>query len=79
MLHGECLCSGASSTCPDCKTLVTLDVHRSAAGWYIGTYCGCGPYTRESGYYRTEDEARAALSTTGWKDRAGNFNPGDNQ
>ena len=30
-----------------------LDVYLSGAGYYVGTYCACGPYTREFGYYRT--------------------------
>ena len=46
-----------------------LQVMRSAAGWYIGrTYfdldCGCEfPYSRESGYYATEEEAQVALGS----------------
>lgn len=40
---------------------LTVDVHMSAAGYYIGTYCNCGPYSRESGYYRDFDEAQQAL------------------
>ena len=41
----------------------SLKVMQSAAGWYIGrTYydvgCGCDlPYSRESGYFKTKDEA----------------------
>ena len=40
-----------------------LDVYRSGAGYYIGTYCNCGPYTRESGYYRTRELAQANLDS----------------
>jgi hypothetical protein len=41
--------------------VVELEVCHSAAGYYIGTWCNCGPYSRESGYYRTSDEARRRL------------------
>jgi hypothetical protein len=41
----------------------TLAVHSSAAGFYIGTVCDCGPYTRESGYYRTRALAQADLDS----------------
>lgn len=55
----ETLASGAPKTCPDCGITVSPEVLSSAAGWYIGTRCGCGPYTRESGYYpHPEDAAR---------------------
>ena len=40
-----------------------LDVYLSGAGYYIGTYCRCGPYTRESGYYRTCELAQAAFDS----------------
>ena len=40
-----------------------LDVYLSGAGYYIGTYCRCGPYTRESGYYRTRELAQAAFDS----------------
>ncbi len=36
-----------------------LDVYEWGAGFYIGTYCHCGPYTRESGYYPTRELAQA--------------------
>ena len=62
-LPGETLALGADPTCSDCGRTVTLDVHRSAAGYYVGTWCACGPYSRESGYYATEAEARAALDS----------------
>jgi len=52
---------GASKTCPECGVTPELGVYRSAAGWYIGTYCRCGPYSRESGYYATEEQAERAL------------------
>ena len=63
-LSGETLATGASHVCPDCRTRVTLGVYMSNAGYYVGTWCGCGPYSRESGYYRTRDEAQAALDAS---------------
>lgn len=51
VLPGETIASGAPGVCCDCKTELVPDVHRSAAGYYIGTFCECGPYSRESGYY----------------------------
>lgn len=61
MLPGETIHSGASRTCSECKITVTEKVMFSPAGYYIGTYCGCGPYSRESHYYRTREAAAAAL------------------
>ena len=60
-LPGETIASGAPPRCPDCAVMPRIDVYRSGAGFYIGTYCQCGPYTRESGYYRNRDQAQAAL------------------
>jgi hypothetical protein len=61
MLPGETIANGAPSTCTECITELQNQVLRSAAGFYIGTWCECGPYSRESGYYRTEREAQRAL------------------
>lgn len=51
----------ASMKCRDCGEEPVLGVYCSAAGWYIGTYCRCGPYSRESDYYPTEEQAKRAL------------------
>ncbi len=48
-LPGETIGLGASPTCPECGFTPKLEVLRSNAGYYIGTQCLCGPYTRESG------------------------------
>jgi hypothetical protein len=61
MIPGETILSDAPTTCPVCKTELTLRIHRSAAGYYIGTWCYCGPYSRESGYYREREDAEKAL------------------
>lgn len=62
MIPGETILSGASPYCPDCGKLLRFEVLRSAAGYYIGTYCCCGPYSRESGYYQTKEAAQEALN-----------------
>lgn len=47
-----------------------LQVLRSAAGWYIGTFGKAGPVSRESEeYFRTSDAAQIALSTGNWTQR----------
>lgn len=43
-------------------------VCKSAAGYYIGRYCNEGPYSRESGYFRTREDAENALNTGLWED-----------
>ena len=64
MIQGETLQSGAPLKCADCGQMPTDPmVLRSAAGWYIGTWCQCGPYSRESGYHRTNLEAVQALES----------------
>jgi len=41
---------------------LSLSVCLSGAGYYIGYWCPmCGPYSRESGYYKTRDEAQHEL------------------
>lgn len=61
MLNGETILSGAPSTCRDCGVRLVLRVCRSFAGYYLGTYCDCGPYSRESDYFETLEDAEAAL------------------
>lgn len=39
--------------CHDCNQSMQLEVLSSAAGYYVGRQCCCGPYSRESQYYRT--------------------------
>jgi hypothetical protein len=57
MLPGETILSGASRMCSTCKLIPKLGVYRSGAGYYVGTYCNCGPYSRESDYYDTMEAA----------------------
>jgi len=44
-------------TCGGCDTVLEAKVLSSGAGYYIGTYCMCGPYSRESGYYPSREAA----------------------
>lgn len=43
MLPGEVIRSGAPKTCRNCLKHMEDEVRRSAAGYYIGTICHCGP------------------------------------
>lgn len=49
-----------SDNCSDCGDPLYLQVLQSAAGFYLGSHCKCGPYSRESGYFPSIDEAVAA-------------------
>lgn len=60
MFPGETIRSGVQPVCPDCKIELALQICRSNAGYYIGTYCQCGPYSRESDYYGNKDELSKA-------------------
>ena len=60
MIIGETIATGAPS-CPDCGVDLELSVLRSGAGFYIGTMCDCGPYSRESAYFDSHEEAEEAL------------------
>jgi hypothetical protein len=59
-LPGGTIAAGAAPRCEDCGKMPRLAVYESGASFYIGTYCHCGPYTRESGY-PTREEAQAVL------------------
>ena len=62
-LPGECV-NDIKTTCHECGTELTIEVLKSAAVYYIGFFCPQdGPYSRESGYYRSYEEAEKALST----------------
>lgn len=67
MFPGETISTGAAKTCKDCKETPEFKVYASpgGAGYYIGTYCRCGPYSRESDYFKSRDAADAALAS--WK------------
>jgi tRNA(Ile2) C34 agmatinyltransferase TiaS len=62
-LPGECV-NAIETTCYECGTRLSIDVQRSAAGYYIGFFCPeCGPYSRESGYYPTFEKAKHDLDS----------------
>ena len=47
--------------CKDCEIRLELQVLHSMAGYYVGTICECGPYSRESEYFRTRKQAEQKL------------------
>lgn len=53
MLPGETLCSGASQKCSQCDEDVLMDLKNNA----VWTFCSCGPYSRETQYAETPEEA----------------------
>jgi hypothetical protein len=60
-LEGEL--KGLEGTTCTCGEHLDLSVCRSQAGYYLGYFClNCGPYSRETGYWDTEEEARQALA-----------------
>ena len=67
MMPGETISTGARPQCEDCHNTSEFKVCRSPAGYYIGTYCDCGPYSRESDYYKTEKQAEEALKNKTFK------------
>lgn len=62
MNQGETIHTGAPDTCADCGKKPELEVLRSNAGFYVGTQCDCGPYSRESDYYPTREAGEQALA-----------------
>lgn len=70
----ETILLGASPMCDECGVTPELDVYSTPAGYYVGTYCNCGPFSRESGYYPTYDAAKKALDS-GMFGRSSDFNP----
>jgi hypothetical protein len=59
-IQGETILTGAPSVC--CGVNLKFEVLRSAAGYYIGTACPrCGPYSRESNYFISRQEAEDTL------------------
>lgn len=48
----------------DCNTVLKLQVCQSNAGFYLGFMCDCcGPYSRETGYWGTKEEAETVLKS----------------
>jgi hypothetical protein len=70
MLPNETVSAGAAKECADCKEkIVGPKVMFSPAGYYIGYTCGCGPYSRESGYIPTAILAKQILEGGVWERR----------
>ena len=63
VLPKETIASGAPDVCVDCKVKLKLEIMMSGGGYYIGTQCECGPYSRESEYYKTREQAKMALDS----------------
>jgi hypothetical protein len=61
MSPGETLLTGANPKCDECMMTPPLTVMRSGGGWYIGSICDCGPFSRESSYYPTSKAAEGDL------------------
>jgi predicted RNA-binding Zn-ribbon protein involved in translation (DUF1610 family) len=60
-LPEECI-NETQTACMECGTVLTIQVLSSAAGYYIGFFCPeCGPYSRESSYFHSRDEAETAF------------------
>lgn len=52
------------TTCMDCGAKLPLKICMSAAGYYLGYEClCCGPYSRESGYFRSREDAEKELES----------------
>jgi len=63
VLPGET--AGLSGATCVCGAELELSVCSSAAGYYLGYWCdGCGPYSRETGYFRTREQAEKELEWT---------------
>ena len=70
MFPGETIRTGASPVCEDCKVELKMQILKSNAGYYVGTACQCGPYSRESGYYASRQELEIAWKngSVEWRD-----------
>ena len=54
---------GAPVICPTCGVRLVVEVLKSVAGYYVGFFCCYGPCGRESGYYRSYEDAEKAINT----------------
>lgn len=61
VMPNETIGHGAPNVCKDCGTRFVPKVMKTCA-YYIGTDCKCGPYSRESEYFKTRDEAEKVLA-----------------
>ena len=64
MVPGECIGGDKETVCGECNTTLPLKVCHSPAGYYLGYICpNCGPFSRESRYFPTEQEAELSLKS----------------
>ena len=63
MLATETTGGKETSKCPHCSEERELGVQRSAAGYWIGYWCNCGPGGRETEYFGSHQEAEDALES----------------
>ena len=61
MLPGETILTGAPRKCDECGVTVEYKVCQSNEGFFVGTECNCGPYTRETGYFGEWHKAAEVL------------------
>ena len=53
MLDGQTIAKGANQTCQTCGKDVEFGVFNTVY-WYIGTKCDCGPYSRDTFYFKSQ-------------------------
>jgi len=64
VIRGEL--NGVEGTKCDCGQKLELKVCSTPAGYYLGYECEqCGPWSRETDYFRTRAEAELALAAEG--------------
>lgn len=59
----ETIPARADPGCATCQTRPEHAVYRSGAGFYVGRWCRCGPFSRDSVYYEMREEAEQALAS----------------
>ena len=74
-LPNETIHLGASKRCSTCKTYAELQIMRSPAGFYLGSMCNCGPYSRESHYYNSKDQLQHDIDNNCVKYRTTEYTP----
>lgn len=61
VMKSETVATGAKlEECDMCGEVPQLQICKSAAGHYIGYQC-CSPYSRESGYFKSWEDAVLAF------------------
>lgn len=60
MISNETIITGASPVCTGCNIALEPVVIKTS-GYSVRTECECGPYSRETEYFKTAEEADEAL------------------